>query len=307
MRPSHERLKPATPVALVEGPGFSPRFPWKWVIGVLLFGAIAIGAFVAFEHRKADRLRTEISQRLETGLAPGVKRYREHRSKLEGWVLAAGKENPPATLVDPRLDLAALHKAAGLYLRVRSEDTASAKGVEAGAKRMHPDAITRCLGVAPVSLKGFYDQGAFLMPAWLDAVKKETESKRLAVLQSDLALRVSRDLPGLLASTQAQYFLLAVERGKTRKDSPVDVFLWDMRTGSRLLALRTTATGEFITVHMGAGPRTKPPEGSGAGDCSVAMQIKDAVDAARGVANGEGAAGPEAAPSGDSAAAPAAP
>lgn len=292
-RPSHERLKPATPFATVEGRGFGPRIPWKWVLGPALLLALGGGGLWVKNKREGDQVRAEVLARMGTGLAPGVERYRSFRSKLEGWAQAAAKENPPTPAVDARLDLSALHKAEGVYLRLKTDDAKDAASIEAAARRMHPDAITRCLGVAPTSLKGFYDQGAFLMPAWLEAVRREEDTKKLIVKRDDLALRVGRDLPGLLRTTQAQYFLLAVERAATRQDAPVDIFLWDLRSGTRLLALRTVGAGEFITVHVGGGPRSKIPEGSGAADCSIAMQVKDAVDAAQ----AEAPAAPAPAPS----------
>ncbi|MCA9600936.1 MAG: hypothetical protein R3A78_15730 [Polyangiales bacterium] len=277
-RDSHERIKPATPnVVEAEAAGYRPKLPWKWI--GLFGGAIVLFSLLYWlnERKESEALRGEIVARFDQGLAPAVERYRTFRERIDGLVLEAAKENPPAKTVDPRLEIAALHKGDGIYLRIPATAAADDASIQSAAHAMAPDAITRCLGIAPTSLKGFYDQGAFLMPAWLDEAKTTTSRPRLRVLASDLGLRIARDLPGLLKTTRAQYFLLALERGESRSESPVDVFLWDLSSGKRLLSVRTEPTGELLAVRIAGAARVARDgqTGSAGADCGIAAQVKE--------------------------------
>ncbi len=279
MRDSHERiatgnLTPATPDAGDEAKAYAPKLPWKWILGVL-FGVAAVAGIVELrERREAAMLRASIAAYLDGPVGPAVKKYRGFRKQLETWTSEAAKEDPPTEGVDPTLRISSLYKRDGAYLRIRTADGKDGAGIAKAARGLVPDAIGRCMGVAPVSLKGFYDQGDFLLPAWREAMTKETSVARLRVLESDLKLRVARDLPNLLTAANASYFLLTVQRGDNRRDAPVDVFMWDTQTGKRSLATRTKSTGALLTMRVGRGPRGNLGDSAGVHDCSIASQVK---------------------------------
>lgn len=309
MRDSHERiatgkLTPATPDAGDEAKAYAPKLPWKWILGIL-FG---IGAFYVVvqlrERREAAILRDSIGAYLDGPVGPAVKKYTDFRKQVETWTLEAVKEDPPTQSVDPALRISSLHKREGAYLRIRTEDGKDTAGIAKAARGLAPDAIGKCLGVAPNSLKGFYDQGNFLLAPWRQAMTKETSVARLRVLESDLKLRVARDLPNLLTTANASYFMLTVQRGGSRRDAPVDVFLWDTQTGKRLLATRTKSTGALLTMRVGRGPRGNLGDSAGVHDCSIASQVKAlAGEPAMEVENASDTAAPAAAPAAEPAAA----
>ena len=138
---------------------------------------------------------------------------------------------------------------------------------------MVPDAITRCLGIAPASARGLWEAGSLLMPEWLASVRSADGMMRLRVLDDELARRASRDLPALMSMLEAEYFLLVLEHGETRRNGPVDVFLWDLERGDRVLSLRTEASGFLLPVRIAmpgaerttARPREAAVSGRGSG------------------------------------------
>lgn len=278
-----ERLKPARPPEEGGKPEYAPRFPWRWV--VLGFAALSIlgGGYYLREQSKEQALREQIQQAYTQQLGPVVDRYRGFRDELEDWVVEAAEEGPPARYVDPRLRIAALHQGQGLYLRLRADQARTKEGIEEAALQMGPDAITRCLGISPISVKGFYEKGAFLMPGWIDrAAEDRAGMMRLRVIDDELARFGDRDLPPLLNMMQSQYFLLVIERGETRAAGPVDVFLYDLRGDRKLLSLRTEPEGGVLipvriaTKGAPAGPRAAlPTDSPGAADCSIAAQMKE--------------------------------
>ena len=66
----------------------------------------------------------------------------------------------------------------------------------------------------------------------------------------DLELRGKRDLPNLMAQIDSDYFLLVLQRGESRREEPVDVFLWDLRKDILLLSMRTVANGKLVPVRL---------------------------------------------------------
>lgn len=279
MRDSHERiatgnLTPATPDAGDEAKAYAPKLPWKWILGVLFGVAAFAGVMELRDRREAAMLRASIGAYLDGPVGPAVKKYQAFRRQLETWSMEAAKEDPPTQSVDPTLRISSLYKREGAYLRIRTADGKDAAGIAKAARGLAPDAIGKCMGVAPLSLKGFYDQGDFLLPAWREAMAKETSVARLRVLESDLKLRVARDLPNLLTAANASYFMLTVQRGDNRRDAPVDVFMWDTQSGKRLLTTRTKSTGALLTMRVGRGPRGNLGDSAGVHDCSIASQVK---------------------------------
>ena len=277
---SQERLRPARPEG-GERAAYGPRLPWKWIIPAVSAVTLLGAGYWYREHQKQEALRSEILEVYNRRLGPVVERYRGFRAKIERWVTTAATGEAPETHVDPRLRISALHTGQGIYLRLRIEDAATPEGIERGVRQMVPDAITRCLGITPISLRGFYEQGTFLMPGWIDRAAEADGMMRLRVIDDELARRTERDLPGLLNAVQSQYFLLILEHGENRRDHPVDVYMWDLAHDRQLLRLRAQANGLLIPVRVAfegtpPSPRVRPNlHSGGANDCSIAAQIKE--------------------------------
>jgi hypothetical protein len=252
----------------------------------VLLGVVSLtvlgGGYWLREESKEEALRREIHQAYEQQLGEVVDRYRSFRTEIEGWVVQAAEQGPPERYVDPRLRIAALHKGQGLYLRLRRDQARTAEGIEEGAETMEQDAITRCLGITPISMRGFYEKGDFLMPGWIDrAGEDEAGVMRLRVIDDELARYAERDLPGLLNMMQSQYLLLVIQDGETRATGPVDVYLYDLRDDQKLLSVRTEPDGVLIPVRIsvpGAPPAPRVAQrvdSPGAFDCSIAAQVKE--------------------------------
>jgi hypothetical protein len=87
-------------------------------------------------------------------------------------------------------------------------------------------------------------------------------------------------LPAVLNMMRSDWFLLVLQQAETRHDEPVDVFLWDMRTGTQLLRGRVQPHGVLLSAHIamkdanlrGATPGER--SGTMADDCAIAAQIK---------------------------------
>jgi len=147
---------------------------------------------------------------------------------------------------------------------------------------MGADALIRCLGIAPASARGLYQAGAFLTQAWVDEARTTPERIRLRVLDEQLARSVQVDVPAIATLLSAQYFLLVIQQGQSRRDAPVDVYLWDLREDRPLLRARVQGRGLLLPVRLrfdGVAPAPRPEtppsvHSIGAFDCSIAAQIK---------------------------------
>ncbi len=184
-----------------------------------------------------------------------------------------------------RLDLGGLHGAAGVYLRVHEDAVDDPYTLAEAGRGMTQDAIARCLGLSPLSLRGLYERLPFVEPEWMERTNAADDNMRLRVVQDELERRASRDLPVLMDMVQSDYFLLAVEHGSSRSEHPVDVYLWDIRRNALLLKTRTQARGALIPVRIGigdapAGSAPAPQLRGGVTDCSIASQVRAAAGGA---------------------------
>jgi hypothetical protein len=303
MADDEERLKPARPdVDLGEKPAYMPRIPWRYVVLAVVGVGFLVGMYQYRQASKAAEIRTRIQRGYEGQLGPFAERYRTFRDKLEGWVMEVADNDPPERYADPRLRISALHRGQGLYLRLSREQARTKEGIAIAAKDLLRDGIDRCLGIAPTSVRGFYEKGEFLMPGWIDEVET-AEVARLEVLEEDLKLRADRDLPQLASAMQAQYFLVVVQATQSRRDGPSDVYLWDLREDRLLLSVRTEPVGRLVPIRI-ALPGVETPRAPSvdlsdsilAQDCAIAAQVKEvagepAMDFASPVpSEGEGAA-----------------
>lgn len=273
------RLKPARPDS-DERAAYMPRIPWRYVlIGAMSVGTLVIGYHIK-ERQRADLLRSQILRVHEQLEVPRT-RYLELREKLEKLVHAAGKR-APETFADRRLRISGLRSGQGLYLRMPGAATKSATTIRKAASQMDGDVIASCMGLAPTSARGFFEQGEFLSDDWIKKTKTEDSVMHLRVTDEMLARRVEGDLPTVLSTLQTDWFLLVLEQGPDRSRDPVDVFLFDLKRKQRLLSGRVQARGALMPLRVKsagapAAPRARADDldGSGATDCSIASQIKE--------------------------------
>jgi hypothetical protein len=245
---------------------------------VVLLGAVA-GAFYLQHVRQVERLRTGMERVHREQVTPAAGRILPFVDKLEQWTVAAATEGAPEPWADPALRFAGLHDAQGVYLRLPAEAARSRQGIRQAAREMGRDAITRCLGIEPIPLRGLYDRTDFLSPRFLDGLHLENRVMRLRVMEDQLARHVRRDVPLLLHTVRSDYFLLVLQHAERRAEGPVDVFLWDIKRDRPLLRTRVESKGILLPVRVdmgGAkGPRTKPDlKSPGAQDCSIAAEVK---------------------------------
>jgi hypothetical protein len=281
-----EPLAPAQPEPEELGtrPGYMPKIRWGIVLGLIGAVVLAVSFYQAREAQRSDELRRQVLESHDRELSTVSERYQAFRSRIERWTIEAATAGEPEQLVDPRLRIAGLHDGEGLYLRLLASDATSPEGVARGATAMETDALTRCLGIAPMSARGIYEHGDFLMPEWVEGVRDERDFLRLRVLDEQLAGHIQADLPVLATLMQAEYFLLVLQQGENRRDAPVDVYLWDLHEERQLLAARIQARGVLLPVRIRSlvpeAPAAPPPEtppsmtSGGAHDCSIASQIK---------------------------------
>ncbi len=227
---------------------------------------------------KADALRAQIVQ-VHEQLAEPARRYFDLRSQLEDWIVSAAEKAPDA-FADRRLRISGLRSGKGLYLRLMADQAGTKEAIEKAASVMEADMIPSCLGLTPASARGIWEKGEFLKPEWLEKASKDDSVMKLRVTDTVLARHIRADLPALLNMLRSDWFLLVLQQGTTRHDQPVDVFLWDMRSGEQLLRGRVQASGMLLGARIRSKGATagyvKPGEavGSAADDCAIAAQIK---------------------------------
>jgi hypothetical protein len=280
-------LRPARPdVESDEERGYMPKLPWKWILGIALFVGVAATIYQSREREEAGALRGAILQSYQGELAPLVTRYRTLTDKVYGFTRWAARREGPVSYADPRLDLDALHKGKGLYLRVGVKDARGTRGQLVGAAaEMFPDAIARCLGLSPSPAAELFARGSFLERAWLDRTGSGAGVMKLRVVAEELRQRTRRDLPFVAEALSSQWFLLVLERGDTRRDAPVDVYLWDLRKDQLLLSKRVQADGALVSARIAVGGIKPGHYASGAQtgaaqDCSIASQLREMTGSA---------------------------
>jgi hypothetical protein len=274
------RLVPARPDASADAAAYLPRIPWRYIVLGALSLTLLIGGYYLKERRKASDLRAAMVRVHEVELAQAREPYVALRDKLEGLIMDAAAAEP-ATLVDPRLHLPGLRSGNGLYLRLPLSEAGSKEAIAEAARWMEPDRIATCLGLAPPSARGLYEKGEFLMPAFLAEIQKQDNVLRLRVSDEMLSRRIRADLPSVLGLLRSDWFMLVLQEGENRRDSPVRVFLWDLQGGELLLRTRVKSQGVLLTSRilsqgMPNGPRPTSQEVTtgAANDCSIASQLK---------------------------------
>jgi hypothetical protein len=259
--------------------GYLPRLPWKWIVSLGLFVAIAFGVLHTREQREVESLKASILDTYQSQLSPLVERHDALVNQIMSLTMAAAKDDAPESTVDPRLKLDALHKGQGLYLRLKASDATSPKQIASASLAMPPDAIARCLGLNPSATPELLARGSFLEKSWIKRAENPESLMKLRVVAEEIRQRSKRDLPFVAEALKAQWFMLVLERGENRRDAPVDVYLWDLRKQQLLLSSRVQAEGALVAArivvngvkpgHYASGAQT-----GAAQDCSIASQLR---------------------------------
>jgi hypothetical protein len=124
-----------------------------------------------------------------------------------------------------------------------------------------------------------YAKGTFLSAAFIKQAQDAEDVMKLRVVAEEIRQRSQRDLPFVVEALKAQWFLLVLEPGENRRDAPVDVYLWDLRSDALLLSARTQADGVLVSARIAVGG-TKPghyasgTQTGAAQDCSIAANLR---------------------------------
>lgn len=275
----HE-LRPARPDIDDKGDqGYMPKLPWKWIVGLLLFVGGSFAFYRAREQQEIDELRASIQASYQAQLKPLATRQEALLDKVYSHTLGAAAHGAPATYVDPRLNIDALHKGKGLYLRIEAKDATSKERIASASQDVFPDAIGKCLGLSPMLASELFARGSFLDQSWFRQVEEADGVMRLRVLAEEIRQRSGRDLPFVAEALESEWFLLVLQRGENRRDAPVDVYLWDLRKDQLLLSSRIKAEGALVSARIvveGVKPGHYPSgaQTGAAQDCSIASQMR---------------------------------
>ncbi len=272
-------LTPARPEVEGERPAYMPKIAWKWVLGLGSFVVLSVGVHQMRERQESDILRASLLEARDNELAPVVSRYESITEKIRRRTNEAARQPRTETFVDPRLRLPALSSSKGLYLRLEESQIPYAGKLDEAELDETPDAIGRCLGLAPYSAGEFLTRGSFLSFAWFKQAEDADSLMKLRVVAEELKQRSERDLPFVAEAVGAEWFMLSIERGANRRDGPVDLYIWDLRKDQLLLRTRTQASGALVSAriavegvtpgHYAAGAQT-----GAAQDCSIASQVR---------------------------------
>ena len=261
---------------------FAQSLPWKpIVVGVLLL-SLFVGGYLYFQGKRRDALRDQVAQRFASSVRPAVPKIKEFEEQINSWVFSASKNPNPETWAVDNFNIEGLHAGQGVYLRILEANTTDANKIAVATQLAEQDVVTNCLGIAPLTLKSLYAISDLTGDAWLSELANTHDYMRLSVMQEQLSNRISRDLPVLLNVVQSDYLILLIVRGESRFDSPVDVYIWDIKRKKPLLRTRTKANGILVTAKIAldgsvGGAATPGPKKSGAADCSIASQIRAAA------------------------------
>lgn len=277
-----EALQPARPDVRGERPSYMPRLPWRWILSIGLFLTLSIGTCQIRERQETEALRSTVLAAYGEQLAPIAERYQKLVATIRDHTVAAGKREAPETHADPRLAFATLGRTKGVYLRLPARDATDPERIAGAAAELPPDAIARCLGLAPASAAELMARGSFLEKGWIQRAHDADSVLKLRVVAEELRQRGQRDLPMVADAVSAGWFMLVLERGDNRRDAPVDVFLWELATDKLLLSARIKAEGALVAARIAVGG-VKPgryaeqAQTGAAQDCSIASQLKALV------------------------------
>lgn len=283
-------LRPARPDPEGKTAGYMPKLPWKWIAGMAAFLTLSIGTCQVRERQEVAALKTSVLSAHRSQLGPLVTRYQDVLAKVFRNTKGAAQRRVE-TFVDPRLKLDALGSNKGIYLRIKAKDATSPEQITNAGLDMQPDAIGRCLGLTTVWFPEMYAHGTFLEERFIKQAEDADNLMKLRVVAEELRQRSQRDLPFVGEALKAQWFMLVLERGDNRRDAPVDVYLWDLRSDALLLSARTQADGVLVSARIAVAGTTPGQYASGrqsgaAEDCSIAAKLRAIAGAGGGAAFG---------------------
>jgi hypothetical protein len=275
----HPDLQPARPDAGKERPSYLPRLPWRWILSVGLFLTLSIGTCHIRDRQETEALRASVLKAHGEQLAPIAERYQALVATIRTNTVGAAARSAADRYVDPRLNLDGLGSGRGLYLRVKAAAVQKPEQVASASLDMHPDAIARCLGLSPQPVAELFARGSFLEKDWIDRAREADSVLRLRVVAEELRQRSARDLPVVMEALPAAWFLLVLERGENRRQDPVDVYLWDLKSNKLLLSAPVKAEGSLVAARIAVGGVKPGNYASGAQtgaaqDCSIASQLR---------------------------------
>lgn len=281
-------LRPARPDAkssdaeVGEGrPSYMPRMPWGWILLGTAAVAGLFGVYHVRQRQSAEAIRQQMLALHDERLTEIAERYMSFRERLEGMISEAAQAGEPETWVDPQLKIAGLRSGDGLYVRLPIEAARERESIGPAAWGAQDDSIMRCMGIAPMNLRGLYQNGEFLTPEWLETLRTEQDRMQLRMLDDQLGRHVKVDAPVVASMMQADWLMVVLQQGEDRRDHPVDVFLWDLKRDRQLLRTRVQARGLLVPVRLrfegvaeGAAPADSNLLSGGATDCSIASQLR---------------------------------
>ena len=278
-----EDLQPARPDVRDERPKYMPHLPWRWILSIGLFLTLSIGTCHIRDKQETEALRATVLKAYGEQLEPMAARYQALVANIRGNTADAAKRSELERYADPRLRIDTLGATKGLYLRLKVADAKDPARIAGAAADMPPDAIARCLALAPLPAAELMARGSYLERGWIDRAREANSVLKLRVVAEELRQRSKRDLPFVTEALTAGWFMLVLERGENRRDAPVDVYLWEVATNKLLLSSRIKAEGALVAARIAVGG-VKPghyadnPQTGAAQDCSIASQLRALVD-----------------------------
>jgi hypothetical protein len=274
------QLHPARPDA--EGgarPAYLPKLPWKWIGGAGALLALSLGTCHYRDQQEIAAMRANVLDVHRSQLGPLGARYDALLAKIYRNTAAAAARKPES-YVDPRLKLDALGSSPGVYLRLNAKHATDPDQIANASLDENKDAIAACLGLSPVWFPELYAHGTFLEGRFIKQAESAESVMKLRVIAEELRQRTRRDLPFVMEGLKAQWFMLTLTRGDNRRDAPVDIYLWDLRSDSLLLSARAQADGMLVSARIAVAGQKPGQYASGAQsgaaqDCSIASQLRE--------------------------------
>ena len=273
-------LRPARPEPEGDKPAYMPKLPWKWLALLSVFLVSSIAFYQLRQHEEAAALRTAIMRAHKQDLGPVVARFEKVVGSINGWTVAAANAKSIERYIDPRLNLDALGKGKGLYMRLSANDARTPEGIIKGLEAATPDAIARCLGLSPQNVGELYARGSFLTAKWIEQADTAEGVMKLRVIADEIKQRSKRDLPFVATALQSDWFMLTLEHGESRREAPVDMYLYDLRSNKLLLRASVQAEGALIAARIAVngvkpGAYASGAQTGAAQDCSIAAGLRE--------------------------------
>ncbi len=265
---------------------FLPRVRWRFWLPIL-FVLVAFPTVWLTRRAREGRLLRQRLLREHSSLTQDIgPEYLSHRTLFQHWISdAAGPY--PGDFHTPDITYASLTAQPVLYARTRLGEIHGTDTAIAAIQHRYPDQLTACLGVESVFLREILSKGEFLLPSYVDYVRRTDDPDRLHALREDLLFRLRRDTGTILQGLRHRYFVLAVDEAPLSIDGPTRVYIWDVP--AQRLVLRDRSDGDrVVLIPFRLAGMPGPPPHSGAPsrpatvsqhDCSVAGAVRSTLGA----------------------------